>query len=318
MKLVLSMVMAMTIANSANAQGRNVLYEGLGMTLASRVDAMTDQETCSIVVEQGDGPLRFIIYPHLVLLTAENESRTLFVDDAHNLIRIDDETPISLSVDGDYLTSTDEKDMARIFRAILEGSRIRYRYAEGSSHDLHEGEVTFHNVSYVYGLAVDQCGWEDPGIGREMADVQLEIYNGDDGFAVVHLEANEDLELYRGMNEWGGGCYFELGVLDTFGMKNGAWVSEGFDYSGSRRLVIKDAMGRQVFSGQQPTETPRGYLTEGIPWDLAESAARAAWNSAPEGTIILEGSEYSKPVSLYGFREMWLWGVSNCDFPPLE
>lgn len=57
----------------------------------------------------------------------------------------------------------------------------------------------------------------------------------------------------------------------------------------------------------------------GETWPAGEIAAKKAWEVAPLGSIEIEerlgGGE---KVLLYGFRELWKWGVDNAGFPPLE
>ena len=81
--------------------------------------------------------------------------------------------------------------------------------------------------------------------------------------------------------------------------------------------MIYDAEGRIVFSEMIPTDHGND-VHGGTPWGFARGAAKAAWEAAPTGFIELKGSKYEKRISLYGFRELWEWGLGKCSFPSLD
>jgi hypothetical protein len=79
--------------------------------------------------------------------------------------------------------------------------------------------------------------------------------------------------------------------------------------------IIRDSEGTIVFKEELP-KNYRDAIT-GETWPAGERAAIAAWKSAPLGSIEIEGSHGTR-VLLYGFREIWKWGIDNAGFPSLE
>jgi hypothetical protein len=83
--------------------------------------------------------------------------------------------------------------------------------------------------------------------------------------------------------------------------------------------------GIMVFKKELPTgyyiEKPDAWtmlLFGDTRWPEGETAVKKAWESAPLGSIEIEDIEYTIRVSLYGFRELWKWGVDNLNFPSLD
>ena len=79
--------------------------------------------------------------------------------------------------------------------------------------------------------------------------------------------------------------------------------------------MIRDSKGVIKFKQLLPKES--GGIFEGVTWPAGEQAAKMAWEVGPMGTIELEGL-YSKKVFLYGFRELWKWGIEHYNFPVIE
>lgn len=80
-------------------------------------------------------------------------------------------------------------------------------------------------------------------------------------------------------------------------------------------MIIRDSNGIVVFKEVLPSHYENANTGE--TWPVGKTAAKKAWEFAPLGSIEIEGS-YGKKVLLYGFRELWQWGVNNADFPSLE
>ena len=155
-----------------------------------------------------------------------------------------------------------------------------------------------------------------PGPSGKSGTAQLDIYESDNGHARVSIVDNDMLMLSKGSDRWGGGCHITIGLKETFGRKQGVWTNANVDFLGEERLVIKDAEGNEVFV--EFVSCVDGELEEGNPWPEAEKAAQLAWDLAPDGWIEVgpPGYVYEK-ASLFGFRELWNWGVQRCEFPPL-
>jgi hypothetical protein len=154
----------------------------------------------------------------------------------------------------------------------------------------------------------------------ELPPAKLDIYKSEDpdnkGYATVTVSGNGDLGLRKGFDKFGGGCHISLGVYETVGMNGKIWTNGYVDTKGRAKLVIRDTTGAIVFEGKVPTDYGRGSANN--PWPLGEQAARAMWKAAPFGTAVVEETTYESKAMLYGFKELWGWGVQNCSFPSLE
>ena len=106
-----------------------------------------------------------------------------------------------------------------------------------------------------------------------------------------------------------------VGVMETFGLHEGKWICKSVELNGGKYLIIRNSEGKIVFKKELPTHF--GNALTGAIWPDGEHAAKAAWESAPLGSIEVEG-RHGKTVLLYGFKELWRWGIENAGFPILE
>lgn len=304
---------------SASAQSTEILYEGMGMKLESLTDAMTDERSCVLFIDQG--PVYFALYGHnLFTIWAEEDSGLNFSSDSNHMIRVGEQSPYSLTAlfRRNGLKPANATQAAAVVRALLEGERMRYRYYDWPSYDSSDREVDAPNVAYAYNIAVERCGWRDLGVSGELGQAELSVYLGQEGYVAINVVGNDDLRLRKGFDQYGGGCHIQLGVQGVFGRQAGNWTSEAVDRFDRERLVVFDADRNRVYSNRGGPSTFGRSQLEGHPWPQSEAAARAAWEAAPDGSIELENSTYAKRVSLYGFHELWRWGVENCGFPSVE
>ena len=107
-------------------------------------------------------------------------------------------------------------------------------------------------------------------------------------------------------------------VNKVLGYKGRTWFSR--EVSRSKSLIIRDSMGEIVFKQSLPSQydVSGDGIHMGAVWPAGEVAARKAWKVAPLGSIEIEDYGYGKRALLYGFRELWKWGVGNAGFPTLE
>lgn len=59
-------------------------------------------------------------------------------------------------------------------------------------------------------------------------------------------------------------------------------------------------------------------FARGNPWEPAKRAAGVMWEAAPHGSVSIESGYVEKSAMLYGFRELWTWGVDKCGFPAVS
>jgi hypothetical protein len=123
------------------------------------------------------------------------------------------------------------------------------------------------------------------------------------------------LGIRKGFDKFGGGCDITLGAHEIFGMKARKWGTEWVDSNASTSFIVTDQDRNILFQEKMPTK----YGTSGTsPWPSGEQAARAMWRAAPFGSATLDDRTYKPKAMLYGFRELWNWGVQNYSFPSIE
>ena len=90
------------------------------------------------------------------------------------------------------------------------------------------------------------------------------------------------------------------------------------DLQGRKGVKVTSGDGSVLFDHSTPSTYGRGTSKA---WPFAEEAARIMWQTAPDGFVEVKGDDYStfvRKAPLAGFRELWEWGVANCEFPALE
>lgn len=305
----------------ARADDRKTLFDGLGLKLVTTIDAMTDKSQCSLFVLPEYGPIYFSIEgPDKVTIWPRIDG-LLFASDAEHLLRIGDATPIKLQVlpkrNG---LAIETSDAAAVVKALIKGDRIRLRVVRFPSYEKTDLEPPSNfALPYVWSLATQKCGWPSLGVSTELPSAKLDIYKPDNpdsqGYVSVTVRGNGDLGIRKGFDKFGGGCDITLGSHEIFGMKAHRWISEWVDSDGRTKLVVRDKDGNILFEERVPTQYGRVGAN---PWPVGEQAARAMLRAAPFGSVILEDSTYKPKATLYGFKELWDWGIQNCSFPSLE
>ena len=97
------------------------------------------------------------------------------------------------------------------------------------------------------------------------------------------------------------------------------WVSMvQYDYLLSIKITDKD--GNVIYEGQSPEKGYNHFGEDGAPeWPEAKNVAKALLKAGPLGSIKIvskprwrpEFSPFPESYSLYGFKELWEWGVLN-------
>lgn len=245
----------------------------------------------------------------------------LFASDGDHLVRIGESTPFKLQVltKRNCLAVADFTDATALIKALAKSVRVRVRYVEWPSYEKANLEFSNFALPYVWSLASEKCGWPPLGVAPELPPAKLDVYQSDDpnnkGYASVTVNGNRELGVQKGFDKYGGGCHITLGGHETVGMKGKNWTSDVVDLRGRTKLVVRDKAGTIVFEGKVPTTYGRSSTN---PWPLGEQAVNAMLKAAPFGTVVLEESTYEPKAMLYGFKELWGWGVQNCSFPSLE
>jgi|GEM_PF-5900620 hypothetical protein len=282
-------ILLVAVTSSVSAQTEKTLYENLGMRLVKYTDAMTDQQSCALFIDQGE--IYFALYGHdNYMLWSNDDTNLTFSPDSNHMIRIDDQPPYSLRtlVRRNGLEPMNTHEAAAVIRALVNRDRIRIRYYDWPSYDRQDHEVSPSPVSYVYNMGVKHCGWQDLGVSEDLRNAELRVYRGEDGFVSVQVIGNDNLSLTKGFEQSGGGCHITLGrVWGLFGRQADQWTSEQVDPLNRNRLIISNANGDTMY---EDYAGPRSYSRNrrnGNPWPNAEDAAHAAWEAAPDGSIKL-------------------------------
>ena len=288
------------------------------MKLVETVDAMTDEQSCALFIDQG--PVYVAVYGHNDFAIFPDSDDLNFANDGTHLIRVGERDPNSLSGPNrqEALTLTSSQRAAAVVGALVKGNRVRLRYFDWPDYAKHDTELEAPNLAYVYNMGRDECGWKDLGVSGDLSDAELDIYKSDDhdGYSRVKVVGNEDLGIQKGFDEYGGGCHISIGVSSTFGMKAERWTNEEVSIGGDGKMVIKNSKNKVVFSESLPESY--GSQERGNHWPPAEEAAEVAFKESPHGSIeILEMGYTSEKASLYGFKRLWRWGVKNCGLPSL-
>lgn len=296
-------------------QNQEVLFEGMGAKLVSEVDAMTDEKNCAIFVEVR-GPIYFAIYGSDDFTIWAKENNYLFANDTKHLIRVGENKPYELTALGkrNGLKPVNKTEAKNVIEALLKGEEIKIRVYEWPSYSKEDVTLINKNLAFVYDKAVKNCNWTDLGIKQTLAPVELKVYEPNEpdskGYATVSVVGNDDLSLAKGFNKYGGGCYIEVGIQKTFGMQNDEWCCDKVGIGGDCKIVIKDKDGKVIFS----ETVPEHYSSQedGNSWPVGEKAVRLCYDLAPEGSIeIIEFGMKTYSASLYGFKELWEWGVTK-------
>ena len=88
------LIVILATSSVAAAQSTKPIFQGLGITLTKSADVMTDEQTCSLVVDHGGlliaimGPNQFAIVPI---------EKTLIAPDEEHLIRVGSDKAIPLT-----------------------------------------------------------------------------------------------------------------------------------------------------------------------------------------------------------------------------
>lgn len=296
---------------------RALLYEGFDLKLEQVTDAMTDEKACVLFVNSG--PIYFSVEGKSKATIFPNNEEIHFAPDEKHLIRIGTATPVALTFVPKRNALSVENDTDVIY-ALATQQSLKVRFVDWPSRDTQDVTVKAPAFAYVWGIASKQCGWPALSVPAELPAPELSVFESKDheGYAVVSIVGNKDLKLNKGFTKYGGGCQIGLGVKEILGMQGGRWTTGTVDLIGSARLVIRDQTGATVFETKFPDRYETGGGNKTL-WARGQEAARAMWNAAPMGTVSITGVSHSEEnVPLFGFRELWKWGVERCAFAKFD
>jgi len=306
------------------------IFEGFDTKLVSISDAMTDEKLGVIFADFG--PIYIAIYGHNDFTIWPYGHYIKFASDATHLIRVEGNKPFSLiyrdKLNG--LTFANRAEAESVIQAIVKGEEINLRYYEDKGNRYNQVDSKLQNIflGFVYCKAANLFGWKDLGISPELPPVKLNTYTptSPDSKAEVQVNIQGNPALMLTKRKGSSCASIRVGGIEVLRLNsNGEYVY--IDNFMSDYLVIRDSNGIIVFKERLPIgnyiEKPTNYTMLAFGdtrWPEGETAVKKAWESAPLGRIELEAgwSIDSRDASLYGFRELWKWGVDNLNFPSLD
>ena len=319
--LLSAFVCILFFVNSAIADERKTVFEGFDAEIVSIVDDMTDKKAGAIFLDFDFGPIYMGIYGHDNFFIWARKDDLHFAFDGEHLIRVEKTKPYSLKTLSkiNALKPTNAAEAESVIKSLVKGEEVKIRYYKWPQHEKVDLKIRNPNLAFIYNKASKQFGWKDFGIPANFAPAKLRNHRtGSDsnGWALLTVIGNRDLGLTRGDVKYGEGSYIRVGGYSLFGIQKGKWCCSTVDWNGKNRIIIRNSKGKIVFKGKVPsTSSTPGKANR---WPLGPKAAKAAWNSAPLGSIEIDDPDYGKKVFLYGFKELWKWGVANAGFPALE
>jgi len=311
------------------AEQSKLVFRGLDMELLQTVDTMTDEKGCALSI--GPPSWKFVLTSDKGFFITKTVGQ--FAPDEQHLIRVGTQKALPLVAvpRRNVLTLADPSLAPSVVKAVVAGEDVKIRFFTFPDRKMVDVAVENPNVGYGYKRAMAGCGWRDIGPRGELAPAKLSVYEATKpesaGYASASVVGNSQLTLNKGPDQYGGGCHIGVGVVKLFGLKMGQWVNENVDLNGRTSLVIRDSGGRVLFSSKVPSGYGASVRLEkgafvpqpGNPWPAGEAAAKAAWRAGPLGTIQLDPPDiWNTQAMLYGFRELWTWGIQRCGFPAIQ
>ena len=316
------------LAISVFAQERETIFEGFDTQMDSFVDTMTDEKSGAIFVFFG--PIYMAIYGHNDFTIWSYGNYINFAPDATHLIRVEGNKPFSLiyrdKLNG--LSFANHAEAESVIHALVKGEEINLRYYEDQGNRYNQVDSKLQNIflGFVYCKAAKLFGWKDFGVSPDLPLVKLNFYAptkpGIKSYARIDVQGNPDLMLINNKAEASAFNYsigawnasLMVGKEQVFGLSSdGEWICRGGSLNlfasilGKEHVILRDSNGIMVLKEE---------LKWTGKWPGGETVAKKAWEVAPLGSIDIEGDDKGK-VLLYGFRELWKWGVDNLNFPSL-
>lgn len=315
-RIIFSFLFAIILYSShAIADETKTIFEGLNAKIVSIVDDMTDKNYGVVYLDFGE--IYIAVYESNKFVVFKNSNDINFAFDTDHLIRVGENKPFSLRhlSSNKGLEPTNVAEAEAVINSLAKGEEVKLRYYNWPEHRQTDIKLQNLNFGFIYYNAAKLFGWKDFGVSHELAPVKLDAYVSSEGnhkFLSVTVVGNSKLFLQTIMGS--SGTAIHLGAMTAgFGLDKGKWVcgSQTPSYS-DNHLIIRDYNGKVVFKEVLPS-----YLADGIDWPIGKTAAHKAWEVAPLGSIEIEGNG-SEKVILYGFKELWRWGVDNANLPSLE
>lgn len=328
--IIFVLLLTLCLSGSALAE-RETLFKGFNSKIVSIVDDMTDKKSGVIFLDFG--PIYMAVYGSDDFLIWANSDDLIFASDAAHLIRVGKNKPFTLTSlrKREGLALANAVEARSVIKSIANGEEVKLRYHDWPRYDVSNIELQNKNFGFVYHRAAKIFGWKDLGVPHELAPVKLDIHeftgHSIKGHVQVRVKENRNLSLSKTLDKYGVGATIDVGYTSGFGFQNGQWMWGSMSRKENNSLIIRDSDGNIVFKEALPSSYTDPVWPERIgsiqKWPVGKMAAMKAWEVAPLGSIEAESDlpaiyNDENRALLYGFRELWKWGVDNAGFPPLE
>ena len=313
---------------------REIIFENYDTRIVSYVDNMTDQKVEYLVL-LFDSPIYMAIFRHndFSIGFYSNYEYLHFSPDATHLIRVGDSTPIPLNyIDKANCLKPKTPEMGDlVISALVKGEEISLRYYMDTQIPVFESPVKqyeqidtkFQNIffGFVYHKAATLFGWKDLETSPDLPPVKLNILTPTDPESKVEvtvtIQGNPSILLTK--NKERSYASIKVGGREALRFNSNSECVYIDNYMPDY-LIIRDLDGKTVFKERLPIgsyiEKPTSYTMLAFGdtrWSEGETAVKKAWETGSLGFIEIEG----RKGSLYGFRELWQWGVDNLNFPSI-
>jgi len=320
---IVIIITSFVLGGAAFSAERKTIFEGMGGVIESEVDSMTDRKIGLLFIY--DGPYYIAIYDHESFTIWPRAEGLIFSDSGSNLIRIGGSRPIRLvrASKRGGLTTSNKLEAAKIIRSLVNSEEIKFRYEEFPSDKVVDTVINNKAAGFLYSKASSAFGWKNLGQSSAppLAEVSPYISKDDDGYFAVSVSLNNDIQLTRGFKKYNHeSVYVEFGWpgrVKAFGynpsQKN--WQAESDILNENKEIIVRDKDGNITFQVKSP---PYNRDKKEITWPEGEGVAKATWKAAPMGTLEIKSSRTKSISNLYGFREVWRWGVENAGLSKIE
>lgn len=325
--IIAGILLTIAAATTTLASDRTTIYEGFNASIESETDSMTDRKIGLLFIHFG--AYYIAIYDHQSFKIWPGTDKLIFADNKNNLIRPSKSNPIRLirTYPKGGLTTANKTEAAKIIRALVNGEEVKFRYEDFPGYETNESIMQNKAAGFLYTKAAAEFGWKNLGQKNEIPKADISTYiskdaNGEpNGYFSNSVLLNDQVQLSRGDRKWGGAVFAEFGFplrVEAFGFNGKNWLFKPNILREKMAITIKDKDGNTLYQGNTPTYDMKQDSLRGSGWPDAENAARAAWKAGPFGTLTIKSNRESQTSLLYGFQELWQWGIENAGLPKIS
>lgn len=191
-------------------------------------------------------------------------------------------------------------------------------------------------AGYIYNVAAARYGWKQYPGTESIKSAQIFHYKIGDYYrievdryflavdqSVLYIDAHAihqpsiDVHLRLSVPSSKKDILSKDLLLFSFRPEEGGWTIPWNGPLPGRTLLLKDAQGKLLDYWVLPKNRVGREWYQGTLWPQAKLFVNALRISSPMSTIEVAGMPMTK-VMIYGFQEMWQWGIGNAGFPDMR